>query len=120
MDDSRRVSSDRIGRADPRYRERTRRGGNRAYLGAPDYVRLVASTGQVGEAVQDAVREGARIGSRSGWHCLEGFVDDPSVRALIDTSAMTGVHHDPDRGAFAVAAGATQGEVYRSLHRGWG
>jgi aclacinomycin oxidase len=120
MDDSRRVSSDRIGRADPRYRELTRRGVNRAYLGAPDYVRLVASTGQVVEAVQDAVREGARIGIRSGGHCLEGFVDDPSVRALIDTSAMTGVHHDPARGAFAVAAGSTLGEVYRRLHRGWG
>ena len=55
MDDSRRVSSDRIGRADPRYRELTRRGVNRAYLGAPDYVRLVASTGQVVEAVRGSV-----------------------------------------------------------------
>jgi aclacinomycin oxidase len=120
MDDSRRVSSDRIGPADPRYRDLTRRGVNKAYVGAPDYVRLVASSEQVVEAVQDAVREGARIGIRSGGHCLEGFVDDPSVRALIDTSAMTGVHHDPARGAFAVAAGTTLGEVYRRLHRGWG
>ena len=120
MDDSRRVSGDRIGPSDPRYRELTARGVNKAYRGAPEYVRLVASTEQVVEAVQDAVREGARIGIRSGGHCLEGFVDDPAVRALIDTSAMTGVHHDPDRGAFAVAAGTTLGEVYRRLHRGWG
>lgn len=120
MDDSRRASVDRIGPGDPRYDDLTRRGVNKAYRGAPDYVRLVASTAQVVEAVQDAVREGARIGIRSGGHCLEGFVDDPAVRALIDTSAMTGVHHDPDRNAFAVAAGTTLGEVYRRLHRGWG
>lgn len=95
MDDSRRVSSERVGPTDPRYRDLTRRGVNKAYVGAPDYVRLVASTKQVVEAVQDAIREGARIGIRSGGYCLEGFVDDPAVRALIDTSAMTGVHHDP-------------------------
>ncbi len=120
MDDSRRVSSDRIGPDDPRYRDLTGRGVNKAYRGSPDYVRLVASTEQVVEAVQEAVREGARIGVRSGGHCLEGFVDDPAVSALIDTSAMTGVHHDPGRRAFAVSAGTTLGEAYRRLHRGWG
>ena len=66
MDDSHRVSSDRIGPADPRYRDLIRRGVNKAYVGAPDYVRLVASSEQVVEAVQDAVREGARSASAAG------------------------------------------------------
>jgi aclacinomycin oxidase len=115
-----RAAMARIGPDDPRYGDLVRRGFNKRFAGRPDYVRLVGSTAQVVEAVQDAVREGARLAVRSGGHCLEGFVADPAVRVVIDTSLMTDVSYDPERGAFAVEAGATLGEAYRKLFLGWG
>jgi FAD/FMN-containing dehydrogenase len=105
---------------DPRYRDLLRRGFNKRFSGAPDYVRLVASTGEVVAAVQQAVREGARLGVRSGGHCLDGLVADPAVRVLIDMSLMTAVSFDREKNAFMVEAGATTGEAYRKLYLGWG
>jgi hypothetical protein len=115
-----RVGPDKVGPDDPRYAHLVRRGFNKRFAGKPDYVRLVGSTGQVVDAVQDAVREKLRVVVRSGGHCLEGFVADPAVRVLIDTSLMTGVDYDPEMAAFAVEAGATLGEAYRKLFLGWG
>ena len=115
-----RVPPARIGPDDPRYRDLVRRGFNKRIVGKPDYVRVVSSTEQVIDAVQDAVREKLRLAVRSGGHCLETFVADPAVRVVIDTSLMTGVSYDPGMGAFAVEAGATLGEVYRKLFLGWG
>jgi FAD/FMN-containing dehydrogenase len=54
---------------DPRYGDLARR-GSRRFSGKPDYVQLVGSTGQVVEAVQDAVREQLQVAVRSGGHCL--------------------------------------------------
>src|SRR3984893_5685169 len=105
---------------DPRYADLVRRGFNKRFAGKPDYVRMVSSTEQVVDAVQEAVRFGLRLAVRSGGHCLEGFVADPAVRVLIDTSLMTGVDYDPEMDAFAVAAGTTLGEAYRRLFLGWG
>lgn len=117
---STRVAPDRIGPDDPRYADLVRRGFNKRFAGKPDFVRLVGSTEQVVAAVQDAVREQGRVAVRSGGHCLEGFVADPAVRVLIDTSLMTGVSYDPGMTAFAIEAGSTLGEVYRKLFLGWG
>jgi aclacinomycin oxidase len=115
-----RVGPDKVGPDDPRYAHLVRRGFNKRFAGKPDYVHLVGSTGQVVDAVQGAVREKLRVMVRSGGHCLEGFVADPAVRVLIDTSLMTGVDYDPEMAAFAVEAGATLGEAYRKLFLGWG
>ena len=49
---------------------------------------------------------------------LEGFVADPAVRVVIDTSLMTSISYDSDMNAFAVEAGATLSEVYRKLFLG--
>ena len=76
------VVSDRIGPDDPRYAALVGRGFNKRFAGKPDYVRLVHSTDEVIDAVQDAVREGRRVVARGGGHCLEGFVDDPDVRVI--------------------------------------
>jgi aclacinomycin oxidase len=111
---------DRIGPDDPRYAALVGRGFNKRFAGKPDYVRLVHSADDVIDAVQDAVREGRRVVARGGGHCLEGFVDDPDVRVIIDTSLMTGVRFDPGRGAFEIDAGTTLGEAYRRLFLGWG
>ncbi len=115
-----RAASDRIGPDDPRYGDLVGKRFNKRFAGEPDYVRLVGSTEQVVDALKDAVREKLRVVVRSGGHCLEGFVADPAVRVVIDTSLMTGVHYDPDMGAFAVEAGTTVGEMYRKLALGWG
>lgn len=115
-----RVAPGRIGPEDPRYAGLVRRGFNKRFTGKPDYVRLVGSTEQVVDAVQVAVREGLQLSVRSGGHCLEGLVADPAVRVLLDTSLMSGVEFDPERGAFVVEAGTTVGELYRRLCLGWG
>ncbi|GGP42863.1 FAD-linked oxidase [Streptomyces abikoensis] len=109
-----------IGPDDTRYPSLTRRGTNARFVGRPDYVRVADTTEQVVEAVQQAVREGRRIAVRSGGHCFESFVDDPSVKALIDLSPMTAVHYDASRRAFAVEPGALLGQVYRRLFTEWG
>jgi hypothetical protein len=110
----------RLAPGDPRYAELLARGFNKRFSGRPDYARLVGSTAEVVDAVQEAVRDDRRVAVRSGGHCLEGFVDDPEVRVLIDTSLMTGVAFDAAMGAFVVEAGTTLEELYRKLFLGWG
>ncbi|MEP6574401.1 MAG: BBE domain-containing protein [Gemmatimonadota bacterium] len=105
---------------DPRYADLIRRGVNKRFEGKPDIVYLAGSVEQVIAAVEDSVRRKIRVVVRSGGHCLEGFVSDPSVRAVIDISLMTGVYYDPSMSAFAVEAGTTVGETYRRLFLGWG
>jgi FAD binding domain/Berberine and berberine like len=104
---------------DPRYADLVGR-GSRRFVGKPDYVRLVCSTEQVVDAVQDAVRERLRVAVRSGGHCLENFVADPAVRVVLDTSLMTAVDYDSEMGAFAIEPGVRLGEAYRQLFLGWG
>src|SRR5258706_3566254 len=113
-----RVASDKVGPDDLRYADLVRRGFNKRFAGKPDYVRLVGSTEQVVGAVQDAVRDKLRVVVRSGGHCLEGFVADPAVRGVIDTSLMTSIYYDPGMGAFAGQAGATLSQVYREAFLG--
>src|SRR5690348_7875049 len=92
---------------DPRYADLVARGFNKRFASKPDYIRLVRSTSDVVDAVQDAVRDDLRVVVRSGGHCLDGFVDDPDVRVIIDTSLMTGVSYDAVMDAFAIDAGTT-------------
>ena len=56
----------------------------------------------------------------SGGHCLEGFVSDPDVRAIIDVSPVKRIYYDAQRRAIAVEAGATVGETFRTLFEKWG
>ncbi|MHA4809500.1 FAD-dependent oxidoreductase [Flavitalea flava] len=113
-------SQDKIVPADPRYGNLTRKGFNRRFIAKPDYIRLVSSTSEVVAALQDAVNNKLRVVVRSGGHCLEGFVGDPTVKVLIDMSLMTDICYDPEKTAFAVEAGATVGEMYRRLFLEWG
>jgi FAD/FMN-containing dehydrogenase len=113
-------ASNKVGPDDLRYADLIQRGFNKRFAGKPDYVHLVGSTQQMVAAVQEAVRDGLRVVVRSGGHCLEGFVADPAVRVVVDTSLMRSIYYDPDMGAFAVESGATLGEMYRKLFLGWG
>ena len=65
------IGADKVGPDDPRYADLVRRGFNKRFAGRPDYVRLVTTTEQVVDAVQQAVRDKARVVVRSGGHCLE-------------------------------------------------
>ncbi|MFC7589574.1 FAD-binding oxidoreductase [Nonomuraea antimicrobica] len=105
---------------DPRYHSLVSRGYNQRFRCAPEQVRPVVSTEDVIRVVDDAVRADRRIVVRSGGHCFEGFVDDPSVHTLVDLSAMSAVRYDAHRDAFMVEAGCTMGEMYRKLFLGWG
>ena len=84
-----------VGPDDPRYGDLVGRASKR-FAGEPDDVRVVCSSEQVVQAVQDVVREQLRVAVRSGGHCLEAFRADPAVRVVIDTSLMTGVEYDPE------------------------
>ncbi|MFE3875599.1 FAD-binding oxidoreductase [Kitasatospora sp. NPDC059146] len=104
---------------DPRY-ESLVKGDNQRFVGRPEEIRVVGSTEQVVQAVQDAVRDGRRIGVRSGGHCFEDFTADPAIRLLLDLSPLDAVGYDPVHRAFEVQPGATLGRVYRTLFKGWG
>ncbi|GII76221.1 FAD-linked oxidase [Sphaerisporangium rufum] len=108
-----------ITRDDPRY-DSMLRGTNHRHVGSPDYIRVVTTTAQVVDAVNEAVAAGRPIAVRSGGHGLENFVADPRVKVLLDMSEMTAVYYDERRHAFAIEPGATLGHVYRVLFKGWG
>ncbi|SEG79833.1 aclacinomycin oxidase [Nonomuraea solani] len=109
----------KIGPNDPRY-DSLLRGNNFRFVGRPDEIRVVSSTDHVVRAVGEAVRAGRRVAVRSGGHCFENFTADPAVKTLLDLSPMDEVGYDPAMRAFAVQPGATLGQVFRTLFKGWG
>ena len=114
------VGTDRVLPGDARYRAVIDKRFNKRFKANPDYVRLADSTHEVVSAVTEAVTEGRRLAVTSGGHCLEGFVSDPDVRAIIDMSPMKRVYYDSAMRAVAVEAGATVGETFRALFDTWG
>jgi FAD/FMN-containing dehydrogenase len=118
--DPRKSASHEVYPDDPRYDYFVQKRFNKRFAGKPDCFRLVSTTEQVVEAVEEAVRHNLRVVVRSGGHCLEGFVSEPEVKIVIDTSLMSALYYDPRMGAFAIEAGVTLGEAYRKLFLGWG
>jgi hypothetical protein len=104
---------------DRRYGDLSR-GVNQRFVGTPEVVYLAQSTDQVVRALRTALAAGQRPAVRSGGHCYEAFVASPDVRAVIDVSPMRRVGFDESRRAFFVEAGATIGEAYEDLYKGWG
>ena len=115
-----RTGAAKIGPNDDAYRAVVDKRFNKRFRATPDYVRLTESTAQVISAVEEAVREGRRLAITGGGHCLEGFVSDPDVRAIIDVTPMNRISYDADRCAVAVEAGATVGDTFRALAQSWG
>lgn len=105
---------------DPRYDAVLARQFNKRYRAHPDYVQFASTSDDVIAAVAGAVSEGRRLVATSGGHCLENFVSDPDVRAIIDVSPMKRVYYDTKMRAIAVEAGATVGETFRALAEQWG
>ncbi|MEZ0093273.1 FAD-binding protein [Streptacidiphilus sp. EB129] len=104
---------------DPRYSDLVV-GNNTRWVGRPDSVRVVRSTAEVVQAVQEAVDAGKQLSVKSGGHCYCDFVFNPDVRVVIDTSLLDTVEYDQTLGAFAVGAGATLLQTYEALFKGWG
>ncbi|MEV6412427.1 BBE domain-containing protein [Kribbella sp. NPDC051718] len=104
---------------DPRYSQLIT-GNNSRWVAAPEAVRLVGTTEQVVQAVQEAVRTGKRLSVRGGGHCFEDFVYNPDIQVVIDLSRMKAVYYDAQVQAFAVEGGALLMDVYDSLFKGWG
>ncbi|MEV0319416.1 FAD-binding oxidoreductase [Streptomyces sp. NPDC050658] len=93
---------------------------NKRWSATPDRVHVVATTEQVVDVVAGAAAADQRVSVRSGGHCYEDFVYHSDVDVIVDMSEMNRVYFDEERQAFAVESGATLGEVYDRLFRGWG
>ncbi|MFI6422856.1 FAD-binding protein [Streptomyces sp. NPDC050842] len=104
---------------DARY-ENLVQGYNHRFTGRPERVCLPVGTDEVVAAVGDAVAAGKRIAVRSGGHCFEDFTASPDIEVLLDLSQLNTIAHDPRRRAIEIGAGATLGEVYRTLFKRWG
>jgi aclacinomycin oxidase len=113
------IDTVRIGPGDSRY-DSLLRGDNFRFVGDPDEIRVVSSTDQVVRAVSDAVRTGRRVAARSGGHCFENFTADPGVKMLLDLSPLNSIGFDQRRKAFSIEPGATLGQAYTALFKGWG
>jgi hypothetical protein len=105
--------------ADPRYQELTV-GYNQRWVGSPDYVRVVSSTEQVVQAVQEAVSAGKRLSVVCGGHCLAPFVFNADVDVVIDLAGLNNIYFDTARRSFAVEGGARLAGVYEALYKKWG
>ncbi|WP_424530126.1 BBE domain-containing protein [Sphaerisporangium viridialbum] len=104
---------------DPRYQSMLR-GTNHRFVGSPDFVRVVTTTQQVIDTVNEAVSTGRRLAVRSGGHGLEDFITNPEVKILLDISEMQDVYYDSAMRAFAIESGAMLSHVFRVLFKGWG
>jgi hypothetical protein len=74
----------------------------------------------VADVLERAVRQGTRVGVRSGGHCFENLVDNDKVKTIVDLGSMRGIWFDESHQAFSIEAGATLREVYRTLFYNWG
>ncbi|MEV0612762.1 FAD-binding protein [Nonomuraea sp. NPDC050404] len=108
-----------VRRGDPRYEDLAVRRTNQRFRAEPEYFHVPGSTEQVVAAVNEAVRAGRRVTVRSGGHCYENFVGD-GAQVVIDLCEMTEVYYDERRRAFAIEAGTTLMQAYRTLYFGWG
>ncbi|WP_368733159.1 FAD-binding oxidoreductase [Streptomyces alkaliphilus] len=105
--------------ADAQYGELVH-GMNNRYVGRPEAVHLVDDVSRVADVVQAAVTGGKRLTVRSGGHCLEDFVFNPEVQAVLDLSHLNKVYYDAGRRAFAVETGAQLLDVYTLLYQVYG
>lgn len=112
-------NSSTIAPTDPRYTAMVTAFNNR-WVGSPATVQLPGGTPDVQNMVQAAVTAGQRLSIRGGGHCYSNFVYNPQVQTVIDMSMMNSVYWDSGMNAFAVQGGATLGDVYETLFRGYG
>lgn len=106
--------------ADPHYEALATRGDNARFTPRPDSFVVATTTAEVVAALQAAVDAGRRVAVRSGGHCYEDFVSDPSTGVVIDLGQMNRVAWDPEHGAVMLEPGVRLSELYRTLYLRWG
>lgn len=109
-----------VTKSDPRYGYLSTRGKNVRFTSTAATIHTVFTADQVVDAVNQATAAGQQIAVRSGGHCLDDLVDNPSVQTVIDMSLMRAVYFDSTHQAFAVEAGALLQDAYEALLLGWG
>ncbi|MFA1546814.1 BBE domain-containing protein [Actinomadura chokoriensis] len=98
------------------------RGFNQRWIAQPEYVRMVRSSEEARDALEEAVRETprnpdrTRITVRSGGHCYENFVCGDDVRVIFDVTQMCGMYFDSHMDAYCVEAGASNWHAYSHLY----
>jgi len=105
--------------SDARYPDMVR-GSNQRWVGTPREVIVATAADQVVATVNKAMKDGTRLSVRSGGHCYEDFVYNPTVHTVIDVSEMQEVRYDPQRNALAVGPGASNFTIAEKLYRLWG
>lgn len=93
-------------------------GFNRRWT-APECRVVYLPTTEIGAEIALDRILGAGLGNnfsvRSGGHCYEDFVFNPSIFALIDLSLLNAVGLDPGTGAYFAQPGAQNWDLYRAL-----
>ncbi|MCS0637816.1 FAD-binding protein [Streptomyces sp. LP05-1] len=93
---------------------------NARYVAKPESVRVVDHPSQVAGVVAEAVKNNKRLTVRSGGHCLEDFVYNPTTQIVLDLSQMNAISYDAKLNAIAIEAGANLLDVYEKLYATWG
>ena len=108
---------DVVGKGDPRY-PTLQRGSNQRHVASAGAIHLPGTARDVMRSVRQALRQGVRITVRGGGHCYEDFTTRNPGGILIDLSAMSRIHTEPDDPeTLVVEGGATLLDVYTQLFR---
>lgn len=95
-------------------------GTNLRWSGTPKRIAFPRDAAEVATELRNVLSSRLKPAVRSGGHCYEDFVSNPSISAIIDLSAITQVRWDTTMGAFEIGAGAQLGAVYQLLYKQWG
>ena len=78
------------------------RGVNQRHVGAPRAIYVPDGSADLARLIEQLVDDEARFVVRSSGHCLEDFVYNEDVEAVIDLAQFNYVRFDPRIGAFEV------------------
>lgn len=104
---------------DSRYPDYSR-GVNQRHVGSPAAIYVPTDAGQLARLVEDLVDREVRFTVRSSGHCLEDFVYNGEVEAVIDLAQFNYVRYDQRASAFEIGAATPLLRLYEELYRKWG
>lgn len=96
------------------------RGVNQRHVGAPRAIYVPDGTADLARLIEQLVDDEARFVVRSSGHCLEDFVYNEDVEAVIDLAQFNYVRFDTRIGAFEVGTATPLLQLYEELYRRWG
>lgn len=96
------------------------RGVNQRFTGQPAAIYLPRTSAEICALVEHLVQQQRRFVVRSSGHCLEDFVYNDEVEAIIDLAHFNYVRFDQAVGAFEVGTATPILDLYEELYRRWG